>query len=350
MYFLVFVLFLVLKCDGANILGVVLHTAYSHQIAFRPLWKELSLRGHKVTVLTSDPINDPSLTNLTEIDLSVAYDTWRSTDIIEYSEKNSAFNTILKIFEIGDNVIDVEMSLPQVQDLLHNGNHSFDLVIAEMFYPISIVFSEKFNCPLVAAVSLDGTWQLDELVGNFGHLILSPSILLRSDHPLNFIERLTNVIAYTAELSIGWFYESHFKNLVRKHFGDGYPTLKQIFKQRLSLLVCYFNIATGNVRPFSPATIALGGGTHIEAPKPLPEDLKKFLDNATEGALYFSLGSNHFGRTMALERRNVIIEALAEVPFKVLWKFEIDDTGELPKNVKVKKWVPQQDVLSNRSI
>lgn len=33
------------------------------------------------------------------------------------------------------------------------------------------------------------------------------------------------------------------------------------------------------------------GGAHIEPTKPLPNDLKNFLDNAENGAIYFSLGS-----------------------------------------------------------
>lgn len=87
-------------CESANILGVVLHTSYSHQIPFRPIWRELAARGHNVTVLTTDPMNE-NLANLREIDLSSAYDAWRSTDIIEYSERESGFEIVLKLMEVG---------------------------------------------------------------------------------------------------------------------------------------------------------------------------------------------------------------------------------------------------------
>lgn len=33
------------------------------------------------------------------------------------------------------------------------------------------------------------------------------------------------------------------------------------------------------------------GGAHIKSPKPLPEELQKFLDESTHGIIYFSLGS-----------------------------------------------------------
>lgn len=34
------------------------------------------------------------------------------------------------------------------------------------------------------------------------------------------------------------------------------------------------------------------GGAHIQPAKPLPDNIKTFLDGAEHGAIYFSLGSN----------------------------------------------------------
>jgi glucuronosyltransferase len=43
--------------------------------------------------------------------------------------------------------------------------------------------------------------------------------------------------------------------------------------------------------------------------------------------------------------KNSFIEVLAQIPQRVLWKYE----GELknkPKNLMIKKWLPQRDILS----
>lgn len=340
---------LISNCIAANILGVILHTSYSHQVAFRPLWKQLSLRGHKVTVLTSDPINDPTLTNLTEIDLSVAYEMWRSTDIIDYSEKNNVQNVLFKLMEVGEKVIEAEMTVPAVQKLL-NSNASFDLVIAEPFYPIAMMFSYKFNCPLVVAFSTDAPNSLHEMAGNFAHPLIHPTSTLPFDSPLDLFERIASVFGYFAEAIIGKIYAEHNTKLARKYLGEAIPAVPQISTEKASLFIFYLNSAFGILRPMLPVTVALGGGTHVEAPKPLPTDLKQFLDNATEGAVYFSLGSNVFSKNLPLEKRKMILEALAELPFKVLWKFEADDLEEKPKNVKIAKWVPQPDVLSTHQL
>ncbi len=45
-----------------------------------------------------------------------------------------------------------------------------------------------------------------------------------------------------------------------------------------------------NVRPINPNT-AMVGGLHLRKAKPLPDDLKKWADDATEGFVYVSFGS-----------------------------------------------------------
>lgn len=48
---------------------------------------------------------------------------------------------------------------------------------------------------------------------------------------------------------------------------------------------------------------------------------------------------------MPLEKRQALLDAFSELPYKVLWKYEGSDVNDLPKNVKAMQWVPQQDVL-----
>lgn len=336
--------FLLPHCESANILGVILHTSYSHQVPFRPLWRELAARGHNVTVLTTDPMKR-NVTNLREIDLSAAYVPWRSTDIIEFSEKHSMPKVTLKLMEVGQKVVEMELQEPEVQELINNDSAQFDLVIAEFYYPISMAFSAKFNCPLILAQSLDPISNLHELVGNSNHILLYPSTMLYFDHPLSFFERLVTFFAYSTQDYILNLYLEHYDRIAKKYFGDGLPPLKAIM-QKTSLLISNLNPAFGTIRPQVPATVVMGGGIHMEPPKPLPQDLKVYLDAAVEGVVYFSLGTNVFSANIPAEKRKLIVEALGELPFKVLWKFESEHLDGKADNVKLVKWTPQQDVLS----
>lgn len=44
------------------------------------------------------------------------------------------------------------------------------------------------------------------------------------------------------------------------------------------------------------------------------------------------------------------MNAFSELPYKVLWKFEAEEMEGKPDNVKISKWLPQQDVLGHPNI
>jgi len=50
---------------------------------------------------------------------------------------------------------------------------------------------------------------------------------------------------------------------------------------------------------------------------------------------------------MPEEKRRVFIEAYSELPQKILWKWESDILPGQPPNVKIERWMPQQDILGN---
>lgn len=46
----------------------------------------------------------------------------------------------------------------------------------------------------------------------------------------------------------------------------------------------------------------------------------------------------------------MIMDTFAELPYQVLWKFENDTLPDKPKNVRIEKWLPQQDLLGHPNI
>jgi glucuronosyltransferase len=80
------------------------------------------------------------------------------------------------------------------------------------------------------------------------------------------------------------------------------------------------------------------------------QDLQKYLDEAKDGVIYFSLGSNVRSVHMPEEERRVFIEVFSALPQKILWKWESDILPGQPPNVKIEKWLPQQDILGNSAV
>jgi glucuronosyltransferase len=77
------------------------------------------------------------------------------------------------------------------------------------------------------------------------------------------------------------------------------------------------------------------------------QDLQKFLDEAKDGVIYFSLGGNVRSDHMPEEKIQAFLEAFSELPQRILWKWESDILPGQPPNVKSEKWLPQQDILGN---
>jgi glucuronosyltransferase len=52
---------------------------------------------------------------------------------------------------------------------------------------------------------------------------------------------------------------------------------------------------------------------------------------------------------MPAETKRVFTSVFSKLKQKVLWKWETEDMEGKPANVMLKKWLPQQDVLGERS-
>lgn len=79
--------------------------------------------------------------------------------------------------------------------------------------------------------------------------------------------------------------------------------------------------------------------------------MQTFLDDAVEGAIYFSLGSNVKSALLDVEKQNIIFETLKQLPYKVLWKFEEENsTANVPSNIKIQTWYPQQAILAHPNV
>lgn len=53
---------------------------------------------------------------------------------------------------------------------------------------------------------------------------------------------------------------------------------------------------------------------------------------------------------MPTEKLHAFIEAFRGLKQKVLWKYEDESIPNLPSNVMIRKWLPQNDVLAHKNI
>ena len=317
----------------------------SHQRVFQSVWRELSLRGHNVTVVTPDPLNDLSLTNLTEISLHFSYVFSKQTKIYELMSKESnIFLNLDPTYRFMDLVAEAELNSSEFKELIDDQTKQFDLILTESFHPVMYALAGKFKPPIIG-ISARGVMEVTyTILGNPTHPVLYPEVLLNFH---NGRLSLWNKIKSVLWNLWSWYY--HHAILVPrghktaiKYLGGDIPYIGDI-EANQSLFFLNTNPLVYPPRPNVPVVVETGQ-MHIKPVKPLPQDLQQILD-ATEGVIYFSLGSNVKSVNLEKKVKNTIRQALSELPYKVLWQWGSDYLLGKPKNVITKKWFPQQDLL-----
>lgn len=261
-------------CTAANILAVMPIPSYSHQIVFRPLWKELSLRGHRITLLTTDPVKDPSLVNLTEIDWSFAYELWnvkhKSGEMMRDYQTNF-FNVANLFVDMMSDITDQELSHPAVQELINDPDAKFDLLIVENIYPSMLAFSERFKCPYISVLPLDALGITHEAIGNPTNPSLYPDFIAPFSGSLNFLERfISSVLWVWIRYHFNYNIYPSIDVIMKDHFGSDIPPTHETY-QKASLVFFNTNPVLHTIRPLVPTAVDLGGGIHLQkVPKPLP--------------------------------------------------------------------------------
>lgn len=164
---------------------------------------------------------------------------------------------------------------------------------------------------------------------------------------MSFIQRVLNlvhgVIAEASQRISLYFHD----RVMREHFSADTPYVGDILRNT-SLVLVNHHPSLSSPRPQNPNTIDVAG-MHIYPPKPLEGELKKYFDESKNGVILFSLGTNAQSSHLPKETIKEILSAFGRLKENVLWKFE-EELDNLPKNVKIVKWLPQSDILGKTSL
>lgn len=332
-----------------QILGIFPTPFYSHQSVFQPIWQEISRRGHQVTVITTNPVKNQELTNLTEIDLSFTYKlVYEDHKMQTVINTESNLLTLMKhVFMVMNNMTAEQLKHPQVKQLIQS-EEMFDLMIVETHVPAWFGLAEKFKCPVIAITSMEATNHIKRMVGNLNNPVYTHHVNLPFGKDLSFWQRIVCVLfEIFDEFQTSYLLYPIQQKIIRTALDNPEINLYEIIRN-VSLLftniIPGFNKVTTNL----PSIIQING-LQIKPPQVLPKHLQEFLDGATHGAIYFSLGSNIKSYLISKQKQEILLKVFSELPFKVVWKFE-DNVADLPQNVKVVSWAPQQDILRHKNL
>jgi glucuronosyltransferase len=177
------------------------------------------------------------------------------------------------------------------------------------------------------------------------------SILVGYDHKMNFGQRLFNFVRNVYDWAIqNLYYYPKMENVYRTALGDPtIPGIKEI-ERNASIVLMSTHISFSPPRPLLPDFIEVGG-MQLVPPKPVqPKELDDFLNGAKDGFIFFSMGSALKGIMMPENYRKMFLSTFSKLKQRVVWKWETEQMDDLPSNVKLSKWLPQQDVLGHKNI
>ncbi|XP_063369085.1 UDP-glucosyltransferase 2-like [Cydia amplana] len=343
---------LVYSSDAARILAVFPTPSISHQVVFRPLTHELARRGHEVTVITTDPAfpKGQAPANLTEINVhDVSYEVWRK--LIANSrngDKNDIRRQVKEFSDVCFEIFEKQTAIAEVQDIIQNRNNSYDLLLVEAWTGFALGFSHVIKAPVIAVSSFGAVGDNYDVMGAPIHPLLYPQVIATRVYNLSLSERVTEYYNYLTIMNDLRNSEKYEDAVLRRIFGEDTPPLSELKNNIGMMFINMHPLWEGNI-PVPPSVIHIGG-MHQKPEKDLPQDLKQYLDSSKHGVIYISFGTNVDTSALPREKVQTIINALSQVPYDVLWKWNQDELPGRTKNIKISKWFPQSDLLRHPKV
>ncbi|KAL0985699.1 hypothetical protein UPYG_G00160690 [Umbra pygmaea] len=341
---------------GAKIL--VMPVEGSHWLSMKLLVNELAARGHEMVVLVPE----------TSLHIGGKSDFYRAeTFKVPYTKAQLVQDVDKmkdKIFHKAPVITDLFVNIqglvnwtslqvkgcegllydkPMMQRLRREG---FQLMLTDPFLPCGSILAESFNIP--AVYFLRGLpCGLDEMATQCP---TPPSYVPRlftgnTDH-MDFLGRVKNMLMYGVEIYLCKALFASFDELTSTYLEKD-MTYRELLGHG-SIWLLRYDFAFEYPKPRMPNMVNIGG-INCGKSGPLPADLEEFVEGSGEdGFVIFTLGS--MISSMPEEKAKQLFDAFSKIPQRVVWRYTGVVPDNPPANVKVMKWIPQNELLGHAKV
>ncbi|NWS71693.1 UD11 glucuronosyltransferase, partial [Crotophaga sulcirostris] len=327
----------------------------SHWLSMREVVDGLSQKGHEIVVVapevslyikpTKNFVMKTFPVPFTQEELDSIF--WRTIENI--FEGGPFLERFLKTYQGMKNMS--AFFLTTCRHLLYNKElvgflkkSQFDAVFTDPILPCGQILAEHLSLPSVfflqqlpCGLEFEATQ-----CPNPPSYVPRATFTSNSDH-MTFMERVKNLLGGFSEHLLCYLFYIKYENLASE-FLQREVTVLELFS-KASIWLMRYDFVFEYPRPIMPNMIYIGG-INCKLKQPLSKEFEAIVNASGEhGIVVFSLGS--MVSEIPMKKAKEIADALGTVPQTVLWRYTGQEPPNLPKNVKLMKWLPQNDLLAH---
>lgn len=337
----------ILTVNGLKVLSIFPMHSHSHFTLGFNLLKEMAHRGHEIYFINPYPQKTP-IYNFKDISItSIIKPLNEIKKHLFKLEGGTPIDNFRYMSKMGRALTDLSLQSEDVQKLLKS-NEKFDVILIEHFFnEAQFALGHHFKAPVVLLSPMPSSILNNHLFANPAPSTYVHSLFAPFTQNMDLWERFKNFYYDMWMTYYQYFDELPAQKLImEKYFPDAPPFYEVLYNSSIMLVNSHPSFS--DPVPHMANVIEIGG-YHVPPPKPVTGELKQYLDDAPNGVVLFSMGSILKSHIFPKEKRDFLIRAFSKIKQKVLWKFDVD-IPDLPSNIKIVHWLPQNDILAHPNI
>lgn len=276
MYFILFIL-LIVPSDAYRILCLLPYPGKSHYMVFEPILRELTYRGHQLTVVSFFPNpdenrRDVSLAHLAPINLEVI--DLKGHDQTYFGlEKHYEHFPVIKMLAKSNLILCEKIINSEVFEEFVRGDGEYDVVLMEYFnMDCMLGIVHNYGKPSVGLISCTMLPWTPSRAGAPDNPAYVPNTMLPFTENMSFFERLENmVVLYFYNIWYDFTIWRTERRILETRLGRSLPPLSDIAKNTSVVLVNTHHTLNG-VKVVPPSIVEVGGiHLHNRTAQPLPK-------------------------------------------------------------------------------
>ena len=315
-------------------------------------------RGHDVTVVM--PFEDKeakyNIIN-SDPDGTIMKETDHISGSVVSGEDTKTVSMFGKLVTLSIQLNENAFKHPIMQEYLKNPGTKFDIVIVQPVFASEAGYylGYKFKAPIATYLTAQSHIpQISHSVGQPYNPSYMNFPMLPAIGEMTFFERVMNTFAsFVFEHPFRHIYFlSRVNEFLDQQFpGEERPSILEIEKNVSLVFQFGHPLILDGWAPMVPNYIQLGM-MNCRLGKPFtPGDvIGDFLNKSKKGVIFISFGSNIKGSLMTPDKKQIFLNVFKQFSqYDFIWKWD-EKLPNLPKNVLVANWLPQQDILAHSNL